>query len=679
MSDEHDGFRDASSGAIDNLHEEDVVFSFRGDRSDQLVPGRYYRGTVDGFAEFGVFVDLSDSVTGLLHQSEIPERIENLDWKPGQEVYVQVTDVRDNGDVDLSWSLRQSAEEFRGQYVHDPDASSEQPITPDEETASGSDATDGSDATASGTAGGSGNPSEGAGEAPASGPEESGAAGGATADAEQVAVGDVTDHEGDRVAVEGEITGIEQTGGPTLFEVADETGSVTAAAFDGAGQRAYPDVDADEVVRIEGVVERHRGDVQVETESLSVLGGEAAEQVRAARADAQAAAAEPPETDPLAPDSPVAPVLAGVVEAATAVRRAVEADRPVVVRHPATVDGHVAGAAVERATLDQVRERHPDREAEFDLVDRRPVDGLVYDVDVATDDVTDLSGDDRPPLVVLAGLGGEPESAPGLELLATYDADAVVVDAAAASAEVADRATAVVGDVPAATSTVLAANVAAHVDPGCRDEVAHLPAVSFPGEVPATYADLAADAGFDADSVEALRRAVAVGAYHQRREGKRQLVADLLWPAADGDLVAELSEECRDRIDDAIDTARAHLEQRHVGGTTFAVLDMTSYSHEDAFPPADLLLDALHRAERPDDDTDLVTVGVGEDTLRLRSTQPVDLRAVSETIADRLPEASVLPRGAAEGRIRFVVGERKRVLRTTLETVAERVTGGAVA
>jgi len=46
-------------GRICDPHQEDVVFDFRGDSPKQLVPNRFYRGVVDGYAEFGVFIDLS--------------------------------------------------------------------------------------------------------------------------------------------------------------------------------------------------------------------------------------------------------------------------------------------------------------------------------------------------------------------------------------------------------------------------------------------------------------------------------------------------------------------------------------------------------------------------------------------------------------------------------------------
>jgi len=96
------------------------MFEFRGEHPNQLTNNRYYRGSVDGFAEFGVFVDIGDSVTGLLHRSELDQRLDSLDWDPGDEVFVKVKNVRDNGNIDLGWSIRQEDREFRGVLVDDP-------------------------------------------------------------------------------------------------------------------------------------------------------------------------------------------------------------------------------------------------------------------------------------------------------------------------------------------------------------------------------------------------------------------------------------------------------------------------------------------------------------------------------------------------------------------------------
>src|SRR6056297_1565386 len=131
-----------ADGAICDSHEQDVLFELAGDNPNQLTSGRYYSGTVDGFAEFGVFVNIGDRVTGLLHKSELDRRLDSLDWDEGQTVFVQVTGVRDNGNVDLGWSIRQSEREFRGKLLDDPEKGA---ILPEEADTDDADESDGDD------------------------------------------------------------------------------------------------------------------------------------------------------------------------------------------------------------------------------------------------------------------------------------------------------------------------------------------------------------------------------------------------------------------------------------------------------------------------------------------------------------------------------------------------------
>ena len=323
-------------GRICELHEEDVVFEFRGTQPDELTPGRYYRGRVDGYAEFGVFVDIGDHVTGLLHKSELDQRLDSLDWDTGDTVFVQVKGVRDNGNIDLGWSIRQEESSFRGTLVDDPEADTEYLAEEDEAGNAHGGATDGSPpASAESEAGtddgvgdtgatGSAEPAEAdAGAGNASGESEktgesaprAGAVAAQTEDRparagsvddrsegaeaaagepetaetpetedgddaesvdgtptfEQVTVDSLADRVGERVRVEGEVVTARQTSGPTVFELRDETGTVDCAAFEEAGVRAYPEAGEGDVVRLEGEVERRRGELQVETEGLVIL------------------------------------------------------------------------------------------------------------------------------------------------------------------------------------------------------------------------------------------------------------------------------------------------------------------------------------------------------------------------------------------------------------------------
>ncbi len=443
-------------GVVCRSHEEDVAFRFTGDRPEQLTAGRFYEGTVDGFADFGVFVDIGDAVTGLLHRSELDKRLESLDWDEGETVFVQVTDVQDNGNVDLAWSIRQSPAEFRGEVIDDPEgdrlpdepatdesesrsasasrsAPEPEPATEPEPTAEAESATEPGPATESepepesenepdvttSTNGGSG--------AVSVDPIESGPP-------ERTTVEALSDSIGERIRIEGRIVDVRQTGGPTIFEVRDETGVAECAAFKEAGVRAYPETGVGDLVRLTGEVERRYDGLQIETESLDRLTDADAETVTERLDDALAAQAHPGDIELLADDSTVSPLRDSIAGVAGAIRRAVIESRPIVLRHTATADGYVAGVAIERAVLPLIREEHDRSDAEYHYFDRQPLDGEDYDMAAATSDVTRMLDnrvrhDEKLPLVVLVDTGSTAESEDGIELLDVYDVERLVIDA----------------------------------------------------------------------------------------------------------------------------------------------------------------------------------------------------------------------------------------------------------
>ncbi|MHB9286066.1 OB-fold nucleic acid binding domain-containing protein [Halobacteriales archaeon Cl-PHB] len=683
-------------GHICDVHEEDVVFEFRGTRPGQLTPGRFYRGTVDGYAEFGIFVDIGDRVTGLLHKSELDQRLDSLDWESGDTVFVQVKNVRDNGNIDLGWSIRQREREFRGTLVDDPEKDHAVLADDDPETATdgeGADVTvtptdndqtrsaDSQDTDATSASG----DSEGNAD---SADEESSAGEAATAgEIQQLTVDVLEDNVGSLVRLEGEIVDARQTSGPTVFQLRDETGTVECAAFEEAGVRAYPHVDEGSVVRIEGEIEERRGEIQVETEGLVVLEADERDAVTERMEDAMVQRARPEAVEPLADDPAVEDVTENLRDAATAIRRAVLEGRPVVVRHSATVDGYVGGAAIERATLPLIDREHTDADAEYHYFDRRPLEGSVYDMDDATKDVTTMLSnrerhDEALPLFVFVAAGGTAESLDGYDLLTLYGARTLVVEAAALDDEVAEAADVLVSapeDAPDTTATGLAANVAAHVNDDVRADLAHLPAVSFWNEAPAAYDDLAAETGYGVDAVREIREAIALEAYYQSYEDKRELIVDLLFAEAADDqrgLAGHVSEQYRRRMDTAIETAEANLETVQQDGATLLVLDTEAYTHRYEFPGADLLLDELHRRHR--DDADAI-LGLGGDEAYLRSGDDLDVRAVVADAADDAPSAGLDARGAREGRVEFLSGERDTVREALIEALGHELSSKAAA
>ncbi|MFB6236709.1 MAG: DHH family phosphoesterase [Halopenitus sp.] len=760
-------------GRVCDSHEEDVVFDFHGDSPHQLVDDRFYRGTVDGYADFGVFVDLAPGVTGLLHRSELDQRLDSLTWEPGDTVFVQVKNVRDNGNVDLGWSIRQAEREFRGHLVQEGDgaetefepedvedsaeeaaveskdaaekaeeaaedadeaaeeaeeieeaaeeleAAAEEVAEADEEVAeeveaaaeeieeaaedveeSAEEAAEEAEeaevaAEAAETAAAAVEAKAEAHEAEAEAHEaeaeahEAEKAGAVEAEAEEVeaaaeaeelervevdTLGDRVDEE---VRIEGEVVNVRQTGGPTVFEVRDETGSVDAAAFVEPGVRAYPDVELGDVVRLEGEVELRRSEIQIETEALAVLAGEEAETVQRRLADALAEKARPDGVEPLGGDDAVETLSDDLLDAAQAIRRAVLQSRPIVVRHPATADGYVAGAALERAALPLIREEHAQSDAEYHYFDRRPLDGVVYDMDAATNDATRMlqdrdRHDEKLPLFLLVGTGSTVESADGIGLLDVYDAEAVVVDAEVADPETRETVDTLVSPEFADTDDhlstgALAASLSAAVHGDVRDDLTHLPAVSYWEETPTHYTELARDAGYDAERVAELREAIALEAYYQSYEDKRELVADLLF-ADGGDLAAHVSEQFREKLETEVATAEANIDHEAVDGIEFAVLDTDAYTHRYDFPPTGLLLDELHRRNR---EGDFVTLGFATDELYVRSTTDVSVRDVAAEAAEIAPQADIHTAGVREGSIEFLSGERDAVEDAVIAAIAE--------
>ena len=689
-----------ADGDVCSTHEEDVFFEFRGTQSDQLTTDRYYRGAVDGFADFGVFVDVG-SVTGLLHRSEIPKRLESLEWDSGDEVFVQVLEVHDNGNVDLGWSLRQAEREFRGRLIDDPEIG--KPVLPDgtdeaddaepeadetEADAAESDSDDAASEPEAAEDSGEETVADGASETSAdteaetpttesdaeTGSTETGSE--ATAELERHQIADLEDALDATVAIEGTVANVRQTAGPTVFEIEDETGSADCAAFEEAGVRAYPEVETDDVVRLVGIVETHRGEVQVETEELSVLDGEAAAAVRERREDAVAERAEPPKTSLFVQDPSIETVREDLVDAAAAIRRAVIESRPVIIRHTATLEGYVGGAAIERAVLPLIREAHAESGAEYEYVDRRPLDDPIYDVEAATSDVTSMleaadRHDEAHPLFVLVDAGSTMESVDGLSLLSIYDAASVVVDGGYADADATDAADTLVsptagGGSPVSTG-VLGAHLAALVNDEVREDLAHLPATSFWTEPPEQYATAAREAGYERSTIEDIRNAVALEAFYQSYEDKRELIEDLFWEPGNAALARPLSEQFETKLETELATAEPHVETRESNGVQIDVLDVAAYTHRYDFPPTELLLAALHRRN---ENGATVTIALDEDELFLERSTALDVRAIGEAVADRVDGGGVTPRGGRDGRIEFLAGRRDAVLEAVIEEVS---------
>ncbi|MEF8854954.1 MAG: DNA-binding protein, partial [Haloarculaceae archaeon] len=296
------------------------------------------------------------------------------------------------------------------------------------------------------------------------------------------------------------------------------------------------------------------------------------------------------------------------------------------------------------------------------------------------------------PLFVFVGVGGSPASLDAFDLLYVYDAPRVLIDDRGVESDVAASVDTIASPDPAegtaatTTATALAATTAAAVNPDVADDVAHLPAVSFWEDAPLAYVDLASEAGFDEETLRNLREAVALEAFYQSYEDKRELVIDLLFPDDEAEgLAARVAGQFREKIEAAVETAEANLEAAEleeidpdeadledldVARETVVVLDTEAYTHRYEFPPVALLLDELWRRNREDA---VALLGLNTDEGRLRTDADVEVAALVNDAAMAAPRAGVGLVSPRDGEFEYLAGEREDARDAVLEALGDHL------
>lgn len=110
-------------------------------------------------------------------------------------------------------------------------------------------------------------------------------------------IGDLESKKGKIVRIDGEVQQIQQTSGPTIFIISDESGTTEIAAFDKAGERSYPEIELDDAVQVIGEVNEHGGKTQIESSSMRKLSEENTQKLHKLIDDALNKKAEPQHVD----------------------------------------------------------------------------------------------------------------------------------------------------------------------------------------------------------------------------------------------------------------------------------------------------------------------------------------------------------------------------------------------
>jgi len=498
---------------------------------------------------------------------------------------------------------------------------------------------------------------------------------------------------GESVTLEAVVAQVKQTGGPTVFHLADGTGVAPAAAFEAAGVRAYPDIGLGDPVRVVGEVGERESGLQVEADAVTRLDDADADDLWADLDARLGDRAAPHEVEPLVEWPALAKHLPGLEAVAERLRRAVLSHRPIVIRHHADTDGICAAVPLERALERFVDETHASDDAATHLVKRRPSRAPFYDVEDVTRDLS-FALEDRArhgqqlPLLVMIDNGSTEEDVPAYRHLDAYDVPVVVIDhhhpdheAVAPYVEEHVNPYRLDEDYRI-TAGMLSAELARMIAPGLTDAIRHVPAVAgladrSAADEMAEYLALAGAAGYDRDECNAIGDALDYAAYWLRYDDGTGLIDDVMGIGGDRErhrqLVSLLASLAGRDIRRQLDAAMPHVETQTLeNGVRLNRVDVDEHAYRFTYPAPGTTTGAIHDRVVTEHDGPVITVGVGPDFAVLRSDGVrLDIPQMVTDLNDELVGAGVNGGGhLVVGSIKFVPGMRGAVLDALIDEMA---------
>ncbi len=585
-----------------------------------IVVGEIYQGKVSGLANFGAFVDLTESVRGLAHNKYLKTRPES-----GDTIFVTVRNILPNGNIEL-----EPAELKEYNIV---EVEKDLPLSK---------------------------------------------------------AADLQSQVGKTIMIKGEVIQVKQTGGPTIFTVADDSGLVFCAAFERAGVRAYADIDSEMMVRVLGEVTLRNNQVQIEIKSMKRLWGGDASTVKDLIEQAIDRRAEPFETEFLVKSDIMIRLRPAMKAVAKEIRRAVLKSRPIVVRHHADADGITAAVAIEMAILPLIAEvSGPD--AEYHNYRRAPSKAPFYELEDVTKDLTYALEDQtrhgqKMPLIVLMDNGSTEEDVPAMRQAQVYGLEMLVVDHHHPHKIVDQYLIAHVNPAHAGgdfglTTGMLATEIARMIYPEVENKIRHFPAVSAVGdrsEAPEaeSYIKLVEDK-YRREDLKKVALALDYEAFWQRFNDGRGLINDILCLGRldrHQKIVELLCEQANAAIDEQLRASMGNVKSTTLpNGIVMNVLDVENFAHKFTFPPPGKTSGEVHdRLCQKYVGKPVVTIGYGPDFAVLRSRAvKMNIPLMVKELMEEIPNGGVSGGGhLVVGSIKFVGGMRKDVLAKLAEKIA---------
>lgn len=494
---------------------------------------------------------------------------------------------------------------------------------------------------------------------------------------------------GKNIRVYGEVIQIKQTAGPTIFTIDDEYGQISAAAFDTAGERSYPDIDPNMIVSVTGEINLRGENIQLEVSSMKPLTDEKENDIRIKIEEAIDKRAEPYNIEFLIKSDILDKLKPTMMQVAKVIRKAIIKSQPILLRHHADADGMTAAVAIERAILPLIKEvngsdgeyyfykRAPSKAPFYELTD------VVRDVSFALEDY--MRHGQKMPLVINVDNGSTLEDLPSFKVAQIYDFDMVVIDHHHPDKEVDEFLKghvnpAHVGGDYSITAGMLCTEVARMINPDVEKQIIHLPAVAGAGDRADSqeareYEKIVSDK-YSISDLKNMALALDYASYWLKFSSGKSIVDDILDlenHAKHEKIVFLFCEQANAMISEQLDACLAHVKEQYLpNGAILNVLDVENFAHKFTFPPPGKTSGEVHdKLCKKYEGKPIVTLGYGPDFAVIRSKNvKMNIPKMVRELHDEIEGGGVSGGGhLVVGSIKFIEGMRTQVLAKLAEKI----------
>ena len=234
------------------------------------------------------------------------------------------------------------------------------------------------------------------------------------------------------------------------------------------------------------------------------------------------------------------------------------------------------------------------------------------------------------------------------------------------------------------TTGMMSVELARLIDPSISEDVEHVPAVAglsdrSKADVMPRFVFQANEAGYDRDDLEAIGEALDYAAHWLRYNEGKTLVNDVLDVGCDDSdrherLIEFLAERAERDVDRQLDALEPHVEHERLDSEAHLYrIDLDNFAHRFTYTAPGKTTGNLHDRKVTETGEPVITIGYGPDFAVLRSDGVrLDIPQMVTELNEELPGSGVSGGGhLVVGSIKFVKGRRESVIDLLVEKMAD--------